>query len=219
MFLSQAIPFAGFGFMDNAIMIIAGEYIEMSIGSTLALSTMAAAGLGNLLSDIAGVGFSSKIESLARSPSSSRAARAEPRAAASYNARLVKMMGAIVGISIGCLIGMFPLLFFDADHDHNLRPGEADAKKGGGEKDDIARRRRSARSSPSSVVQLDHFEAFHVATYLRAIRTRTVKYRVRAFRNRQTSNEHPRSHRKRVSFLNTSPANSVPKPLHAGGET
>ena len=218
LFLSQAIPFAGFGFMDNAIMIIAGEYIEMSIGSTLALSTMAAAGLGNLLSDIAGVGFSSKIESLTESVLKIRPPELSRAAAASYNARLVKMMGAIVGISIGCLIGMFPLLFFDADHDHNLRPGEADAKKGGGKKT-ISRRRRSARSSPSSVVQLDHFEAFHVATYLRAIRTRTVKYRVRAFRNRQTSNEHPRSHRKRVSFLNTSPANSVPKPLHAGGET
>ena len=144
LFLSQAIPFAGFGFMDNAIMIIAGEYIEMSIGSTLALSTMAAAGLGNLLSDIAGVGFSSKIESLTESVLKIRPPELSRAAAASYNARLVKMMGAIVGISIGCLIGMFPLLFFDADHDHNLRPGEADAKKGGGEKDDIAPKAKRA---------------------------------------------------------------------------
>ena len=42
LFLSQAIPFVGFGFMDNAIMIIAGEYIEMSIGAALALSDLAA---------------------------------------------------------------------------------------------------------------------------------------------------------------------------------
>ena len=143
-FASHAIPFVGFGFMDNAIMIIAGEYIEMSIGSTLALSTMAAAGLGNLLSDIAGVGFSSKIESLTESVLKIRPPELSRAAAASYNARLVKMMGAIVGISIGCLLGMFPLLFFDADHDHNLRPGEADAKKGGGEKDDIAPKAKRA---------------------------------------------------------------------------
>jgi hypothetical protein len=51
--------------MDNAIMILAGEYIEMHLGAAFALSTMAAAGLGNLLSDIAGVGFSNKIENMA----------------------------------------------------------------------------------------------------------------------------------------------------------
>ena len=148
LFLSQAIPFVGFGFMDNAIMIIAGEYIEMSIGTTLALSTMAAAGLGNLLSDVAGIGFSSKIESLTESVLKIRPPELSRAAAASFNARLVKMMGAIVGISVGCLLGMFPLLFFDADHDHNLRPGEdggeAEAKKGGGEKDDIAPKAKRA---------------------------------------------------------------------------
>ena len=120
-FAAQAIPFVGFGFMDNAIMIIAGEYIEMSIGATFALSTMAAAGLGNLLSDIAGVGFSSKIELACErmgitAPELSRAQQGL------FAARWAKIMGAVLGISAGCLLGMFPLLFFDADHDHNLRP-------------------------------------------------------------------------------------------------
>ena len=40
-FVAQAIPFIGFGFMDNAIMICAGEYIEMHLGAAFALSTMA----------------------------------------------------------------------------------------------------------------------------------------------------------------------------------
>ena len=120
-FAAQAIPFVGFGFMDNAIMIIAGEYIEMSIGATFALSTMAAAGLGNLLSDIAGVGFSSKIELACErmgitAPELSRAQQGL------FAARWAKIMGAVLGISVGCFLGMFPLLFFDADHDHNLRP-------------------------------------------------------------------------------------------------
>ena len=143
MFLSQAIPFVGFGFMDNAIMIIAGEYIEMSIGTTLALSTMAAAGLGNLLSDIAGIGFSSKIESLTESVLKIRPPELSRAAAASFNARLVKMMGAIVGISVGCLLGMFPLLFFDADHDHNLRPDEDDREKNKADGDGAAATRGS----------------------------------------------------------------------------
>ena len=133
LFLSQAIPFVGFGFMDNAIMIIAGEYIEMSIGTMLALSTMAAAGLGNLLSDVAGIGFSSKIESLTESVLKIRPPELSRVAKASFDARLVKMLGAVVGISVGCLLGMFPLLFFDADHDHNLRP-DADGDAGDAEK-------------------------------------------------------------------------------------
>lgn len=39
--LQRAVPFVGFGFMDNAIMIVAGDYIESSIGLTLGISTMA----------------------------------------------------------------------------------------------------------------------------------------------------------------------------------
>ena len=56
-FLNQMVPFIGFGFMDNAIMILAGDKIDMTLGLSLGLSTMAAAGLGNLLSDVCGIGF------------------------------------------------------------------------------------------------------------------------------------------------------------------
>ena len=113
-FMAQAIPFVGFGFMDNMIMIAAGEYIERSIGATLALSTMAAAGLGNLLSDIVGVATSNKIEAYAE-----KAGFKSPVLTAAQEAtrgpRMAKVMGAIIGISVGCLLGMFPLMFFDAD--------------------------------------------------------------------------------------------------------
>ena len=40
------IPFVGFGFLDNALMIIAGDYIDTTIGVALGISTMAAAGFG-----------------------------------------------------------------------------------------------------------------------------------------------------------------------------
>nr|XP_060467279.1 transmembrane protein 65 isoform X3 [Panthera onca] len=40
-FIHNAIPFIGFGFLDNAIMIVAGTHIEMSIGIILGISTMA----------------------------------------------------------------------------------------------------------------------------------------------------------------------------------
>ena len=56
----------GFGFMDNVIMITAGDAIDSHLGSVLHLSTLAAAALGNLMSDIAGLGMGGTIEGLAR---------------------------------------------------------------------------------------------------------------------------------------------------------
>ena len=119
-FVAQAIPFIGFGFMDNAIMILAGEYIEMKIGAAFALSTMAAAGLGNLISDIAGVGVSNHIEVMAermgfRTPELTKAQQN------TTGARMAKVLGAVIGITVGCLIGMFPLLFFDRDKEEEKK--------------------------------------------------------------------------------------------------
>lgn len=62
MALQRAVPFVGFGFMDNAIMILAGDYIEASIGVTLGISTMAAAALGVLVADVLGLSVGEFIE-------------------------------------------------------------------------------------------------------------------------------------------------------------
>ena len=43
-------------------MIVAGEYIDTSIGASLSISTMAAAALGNTLSDVFGVGSAWYVE-------------------------------------------------------------------------------------------------------------------------------------------------------------
>ena len=42
----QGLPYVGFGFLDNFVMICAGEYIELSLGTTLGIGTMTAAALG-----------------------------------------------------------------------------------------------------------------------------------------------------------------------------
>ncbi|KAK6053991.1 hypothetical protein COOONC_08504 [Cooperia oncophora] len=64
LFLVNALPFIGFGFLDNMIMIIAGNYIDQELGALLCISTMAAAGFGNLISDVAGVGLAHYVESV-----------------------------------------------------------------------------------------------------------------------------------------------------------
>jgi Transmembrane protein 65 len=45
----NALPFVGFGFLDNFTMIIAGDYIEHTLGIFMSISTMAAAALGKLM--------------------------------------------------------------------------------------------------------------------------------------------------------------------------
>ena len=44
------------------LQLVAGEQIEVTFGARLGLSTLAAAALGNLVSDVCGVGVASHIE-------------------------------------------------------------------------------------------------------------------------------------------------------------
>ncbi|KAM4633961.1 transmembrane protein 65-like [Polymixia lowei] len=114
--LHNAIPFIGFGFLDNAIMIVAGTQIELSIGVILGISTMAAAALGNLVSDLAGLGLAGYVEALAcrlgmQIPDLS------PKQADMWQTRVSAHSGKAIGVGIGCILGMFPLLFFKDDED------------------------------------------------------------------------------------------------------
>ncbi|XP_075938502.1 transmembrane protein 65-like [Anarhichas minor] len=108
----NAVPFVGFGFLDNAIMIAAGTQIELSIGVTLGISTMAAAAWGNLVSDLAGLGLAGYVEALA-----SKLGMQGPDLTAKqvdmWQTRVSSHMGKAIGVTIGCILGMFPLFFLD----------------------------------------------------------------------------------------------------------
>ena len=93
-------------------MICAGDVIEQTVGGTLHLSTLAAAGLGNLVSDVAGIGMSSTISDAAASLGVSTPKLSDEQLAMGQ-CRAATAIGQAVGISIGCLLGMFPLLFID----------------------------------------------------------------------------------------------------------
>ena len=49
------LPFVAFGFVDNAVMIVAGDYIDATVGVTLGISVLAAAGLGFVVVDMGAV--------------------------------------------------------------------------------------------------------------------------------------------------------------------
>ena len=108
--IALGIPMIGFGFVDNFLMISCGEAIEASLGVYMSLSTLAAAGLGNMCSDVAGLGISGFIESSARSlgigPPALTARQMQLR-----SVRTVSFAASLLGVCIGCIIGMVPLLF------------------------------------------------------------------------------------------------------------
>lgn len=110
--LQAGLPFIGFGFLDNFVMILAGDVIEINLGATFGLSAIAAAALGNTLSDIFGIQAGSGVERLAKKlglpeASLSKAQRLHSR---SYYTTL---FGSILGVVIGCFLGMVPLLWID----------------------------------------------------------------------------------------------------------
>ncbi|XP_066435016.1 transmembrane protein 65 [Eleutherodactylus coqui] len=88
-----------------------GTQIEFHIGALLGISTMAAAALGNLVSDLAGLGLAGYVEAI-----SSRLGLPSPdltpKQADMRQTRVSAHLGKAIGVAIGCLLGMFPLLFF-----------------------------------------------------------------------------------------------------------
>ncbi|XP_067838114.1 transmembrane protein 65 [Heptranchias perlo] len=118
-FLHSAIPFVGFGFLDNAIMIVAGTQIEMSIGVIFGISTMGAAALGNLVSDVAGLGLAGYVEALA-SRLGLPSPDLNPKQADMWQTRLSSQLGKVIGVTIGCILGMFPLLFLKTEEEEKL---------------------------------------------------------------------------------------------------
>ncbi|XP_019745826.1 transmembrane protein 65 [Hippocampus comes] len=120
----NTLPFIGFGFLDNAIMISAGTQIELSIGVTLGISTMAAAAWGNMVSDLAGLGLAGYVEALA-SRLGMQVPDLTPKQADMWQTRLSSHMGKAIGVIIGCLLGMFPLWFTSDDDGKKAKADKA----------------------------------------------------------------------------------------------
>ncbi|KAL3800654.1 hypothetical protein HJC23_006116 [Cyclotella cryptica] len=139
--LHSSIPFVGFGIMDNGILILAGEAIDTTVGITLGISTMCAAAIGNIISDICGVAFGTIIEdTIARfsqsiEKMSGGKVKLPPFPKLSHeqrnlrSVRLSNQLGCAIGLTIGCIIGMFPLLFFDDEKKANDSVKECDVTK------------------------------------------------------------------------------------------
>ena len=111
-FFFNAVPFVAFGFVDNTVLIHAGDAIDASVGVTFGLSSLAAAAMGQIASDTSGVLFWSTIENAAL-----RLGFAAPRLTPEQNVlrvtRLASTAGKVLGVITGCSLGLVNLLFVD----------------------------------------------------------------------------------------------------------
>ena len=118
--ISMAVPMVGFGFMDNLVMIQAGDAIDNSIGVAFGLATLTSAAYGQIVSDVSGTLSSGAVEALA----SSLGLPCANLTAEQLRLRSVKIsgtLGAVVGVAIGCLMGMSCLLFMDLEKSERLK--------------------------------------------------------------------------------------------------
>ena len=111
---TTAVPFVGFGFMDNAILIVAGDAIDTSLGVVLGISTMCAAAIGNIVSDVAGILLGTAIEDFCAKYLNLPTPNLTNEQRQLRSVRFANQFGCAVGIVIGCIIGMFPLFFLDS---------------------------------------------------------------------------------------------------------
>ena len=120
--MNNLIPFIGFGFLDNLIMILAGDFIDVRLSTILGITTLAAAAWGNLISDVFGLALAGYIEGF-----SAKLGMATPDISPKQSdmviTRVFAAVGRTIGIVIGCLIGMVPLLFI-SNEDQNARSDE-----------------------------------------------------------------------------------------------
>ncbi|XP_003698875.1 uncharacterized protein LOC100869930 isoform X1 [Apis florea] len=116
--ISNAIPFIGFGFLDNFIMIVAGDQIEIILNKKFPISTMTAAALGNTISDIIGIGSVHYVERFAQSVGF-KAPKLTPMQLNLRRTKAAANMGRVIGVTIGCIIGMTPIPIFSYFHNND----------------------------------------------------------------------------------------------------
>eukprot|EP00756_Hemistasia_phaeocysticola_P060244 Hpha_TRINITY_DN3862_c0_g1::TRINITY_DN3862_c0_g1_i1::g.44637::m.44637 len=117
LFIRQGVPFVGFGFFDNMIMLTVGEAVDTTLGVQFGFSTLAAAGIGQMASDSMGITLQGLIERFADSLGLPDPCLSREQSHLSQVKWMV-LVSRIVGIVVGCILGMFPLLFFPE------KPGE-----------------------------------------------------------------------------------------------
>lgn len=108
---SASVGMIGFGFVDNFVMITAGDAIDASLNSTFAVSAMCAAALGNTMSDIVGYYTGDAMEAACVRLGIGTPPPLSPEQKEDPSVKSAQRHGAAIGLTVGCLLGMCPLLW------------------------------------------------------------------------------------------------------------
>ena len=121
--LPSAVPMIGFGFMDNQIMLLMGDQIDSHLGVVLGLSTLAAAGIGQIFSDVAGISCGGAVDA-GVSKLNLTHHHLTQRQLGMRTARFAVTGGGCVGVVIGCILGMSCLFWIDTTRADRLKRAE-----------------------------------------------------------------------------------------------
>jgi hypothetical protein len=113
------LPFVGFGFLDNATMIVAGDAIDKSVGFYLNCSVMASAAMGNVVSGIMGMQVHGGVEKVVQRLGLPVPALT-PEQQKSQRVFFAGHFGGTIGIALGLSLGMLPLMWISPDDDDHM---------------------------------------------------------------------------------------------------
>jgi len=102
--LLSALPCFVFGFLDNSIMLVAGDAIESSLGAKLGLSGLACAALGNVVADTTGSLLLPACLPACLLPACVRALRPHERVHATTSARPRSSIGQLSGSTVDTVL-------------------------------------------------------------------------------------------------------------------
>lgn len=121
----SSIPCLVFGFLDNSIMLVAGDAIDSTLGVKFGLSAMACAAFGNVIADVTGQLSGGTVDGVLRPflPNP----KLTPKQQASRAVRVTNALASTLGIFVGCLAGCAPLLFINSASNDSSRDEDDDS--------------------------------------------------------------------------------------------
>ena len=112
LFITSAVPFVAFGIVDQSVLLYAGDAIDNTLGVALGLPTLAAAAMGQVLSDTCGVAFGGTIEAAALKLGLPLPGLTDAQQRMG-SVKRISTLGGVCGVILGCFIGMSNLLIID----------------------------------------------------------------------------------------------------------
>ena len=112
LFVISAVPFVAFGIVDQSVLLYAGDAIDNTLGVALGLPTLAAAAMGQVMSDTCGVAFGGTIEAAALKLGLPLPGLTDAQQRLG-SVKRISTLGGVCGVILGCFIGMGNLLLID----------------------------------------------------------------------------------------------------------